>query len=178
MSVSELQERPVETIQPDLLAAANINPRSGLATDYLNHFNEIAMLLELLPQMPECAADVIDWQPASYIEHFRKSNFQGKDLAIAAYGCLDSNLKVAFETVIADIDSTIFDAQALVASGDPANPDVRAKLDTLRSEELLPLLEKANGLIHGVDPAELAFDAGPAEDKEISVQADIDALFD
>jgi hypothetical protein len=27
------------------LRAANINPRTGLATDYLNHFNEAIMLL-------------------------------------------------------------------------------------------------------------------------------------
>ncbi|MEO8318885.1 MAG: hypothetical protein ABI561_11235, partial [Bradyrhizobium sp.] len=37
------------------LKAANINPRTGLATDYLNHFNEAIMLLEMVPDMPECA---------------------------------------------------------------------------------------------------------------------------
>ena len=36
------------------LAAANINPRTGLASDYLNHFNEAVMLLDLLQQAPEC----------------------------------------------------------------------------------------------------------------------------
>jgi len=30
------------------LLAANINPRTGLATDYLNHFNEAIMLLEMI----------------------------------------------------------------------------------------------------------------------------------
>ena len=30
------------------LADANINPVTGLATDYLNHFNEAIMLLEML----------------------------------------------------------------------------------------------------------------------------------
>ncbi|MDP3655070.1 MAG: hypothetical protein Q8R67_25705, partial [Rhodoferax sp.] len=34
-----------------LLRAANINPRTGLATDYLNHFNEAIMLLEMVPDM-------------------------------------------------------------------------------------------------------------------------------
>lgn len=37
------------------LRVANINPRTGLATDYLNHFNEAVMLLEMVPDMPECA---------------------------------------------------------------------------------------------------------------------------
>ncbi len=31
----------------------NINEQTLLATDYLNHFNEIAMMLEMIPDMPE-----------------------------------------------------------------------------------------------------------------------------
>jgi hypothetical protein len=56
------------------LRAANINPRTGLATDYLNHFNEAIMLLEMIPDMPECAEDFLGWQPLSYREHFTASN--------------------------------------------------------------------------------------------------------
>ena len=41
------------------LRAANINPHTGLATDYLNHFNEAVMLLEMVPDMPECAEDFL-----------------------------------------------------------------------------------------------------------------------
>ena len=59
------------------LRAANINPRTGLATDYLNHFNEAIMLLEMIPDMPECAEDFLGWRPLSYREHFMASQFQG-----------------------------------------------------------------------------------------------------
>jgi len=52
------------------LRAANINPRTGLATDYLNHFNEAIMLLEMIPDMPECSGDFLEWRPLSYAEHF------------------------------------------------------------------------------------------------------------
>ena len=64
------------------LRAANINPRTGLATDYLNHFNEAIMLLEMIPDMPECAEDFLGWHPLSYGEHFTASNFKARDLAI------------------------------------------------------------------------------------------------
>src|ERR1700754_873979 len=67
------------------LMAANINPRTGLATDYLNHFNEAIMLLELIPDMPDCYELFLEWQPLSYAEHFIKSNFKARDLAIASY---------------------------------------------------------------------------------------------
>src|SRR5438128_4776193 len=67
------------------LQAANINPTTGLATDYLNHFNEAIMLLELLPEMPDCLEDLKAWCPLSYPEHFAASNFRDRELAIAAY---------------------------------------------------------------------------------------------
>ena len=34
------------------LADANINPATGLATDYLNHFNEAIILLDMLSKPP------------------------------------------------------------------------------------------------------------------------------
>ena len=60
------------------LADANINPATGLATDYLNHFNEAVMLLEMLSSCPECLADFLDWQPKSYREHFLGSRFKDR----------------------------------------------------------------------------------------------------
>src|SRR6058998_2382051 len=77
--------RPDEEARAARLRAANINPTTGLATDYLNHFNEAIMLLEMIPAMPECADDFLSWQPLTYAEHFVASNFKGRDLAISAY---------------------------------------------------------------------------------------------
>jgi hypothetical protein len=67
------------------LADANINPATGLATDYLNHFNEAVMLLEMLSMCPDCLDDFRGWRPLSYREHFEASRFKGRDMAIAAY---------------------------------------------------------------------------------------------
>jgi hypothetical protein len=76
---------PEEEARAAQLQAANINPRTGLATDYLNHFNEAIMLLEMIPDMPECAEEFLEWQPRSYREHFAASNFKARELAIEAY---------------------------------------------------------------------------------------------
>ena len=56
----------IDEARAAVLRAANINPRTGLATDYLNHFNEAIMLLEMIPDMPECAEDFLTWTPLSY----------------------------------------------------------------------------------------------------------------
>jgi len=81
------------------LKAANINPTTGLATDYLNHFNEAIMLLEMIPAMPECAGDFLSWQPLTYAEHFVASNFKGRDLAISAYNEAAGNIRIPFDEV-------------------------------------------------------------------------------
>src|SRR5271163_4588143 len=81
------------------LRAANINPRTGLATDYLNHFNEAIMLLEMIPDMPECAEDFLGWCPLSYREHFTASNFRARDLAIEAYDSADRAIREEFDSL-------------------------------------------------------------------------------
>ncbi len=72
-----------------VLAEANINPSTGLATDYLNHFNEAIMLLDQVATCPDCLKDFRGWQPLTYREHFLASRFKGRDLAIAAYDAAD-----------------------------------------------------------------------------------------
>src|ERR1700740_14794 len=81
------------------LRAANINPRTGLATDYLNHFNEAIMLLEMIPDMPECAEDFLGWHPLSYREHCMASNFKARDLAIEPYDSADAAIRTEFDNI-------------------------------------------------------------------------------
>src|SRR5256885_12606449 len=88
---------PIDEARAAVLRAANINPRTGLATDYLNHFNEAIMLLEMVPDMPECAEDFLTWTPLTYAEHFWASNFKARDLAIEAYECADPKVRANFE---------------------------------------------------------------------------------
>jgi hypothetical protein len=99
VSIPVRSDRQVAQSNPDRearaaqLRAANINPRTGLATDYLNHFNEAIMLLEMIPDMPECAEDFLSWHPLSYSEHFTASNFKARDLAISAYDSADASIR-------------------------------------------------------------------------------------
>jgi hypothetical protein len=38
----------------DRLEGTNINQSTLLATDYLNRFNEVVMMIEMIPDMPDC----------------------------------------------------------------------------------------------------------------------------
>lgn len=70
--------------EQDLLAA-NVNPATGLATDYLNLFNEAVMLFEMGLDMPDMAEELTEWRRRGYVEHFERSGFELKDVVVSAY---------------------------------------------------------------------------------------------
>ena len=82
------------------LAGTNINEKTLLATDYLNHFNELVMVLDLIPDMPDCLQDAREWVPKNYEEHFADSQFSDATLAIEAYAIAPPEYKVPFETTV------------------------------------------------------------------------------
>ena len=65
-----------------LVAATNVNDDTFLATDYLNHFNEIVMLLEMVPDMPDILTDAKDWRPKTYARHFLDSGLSDSGITI------------------------------------------------------------------------------------------------
>jgi hypothetical protein len=129
------------------LAAANINPRTGLATDYLNHFNEAIMLLEMIPAMPECTDDFLLWEPLSYPEHFLQSGFKGRDLAIAAYEAADPELRARFDGVCNSLTSILTEIRK--AMTEATQPEIRMRLAEQAMDWLKPLVTQAGGMING-----------------------------
>ncbi|OJU30662.1 MAG: hypothetical protein BGN91_15500 [Nitrobacter sp. 62-13] len=129
------------------LSAANINPRTGLATDYLNHFNEAIMLLEMIPDIPDCAADFMDWQPLTYPEHFMASNFKARDLAIEAYEQADPDIRARFDNVTGNM-TTILTAVASAMKG-VRQDKTRALLAIQATGWVKPLVTLAGGIING-----------------------------
>src|SRR4051812_5335223 len=129
------------------LQAANINPRTGLATDYLNHFNEAIMLLEMIPDMPDCAEDFLSWQPLSYREHFAASNFRARELAIAAYESADPAIRGEFDGITAAMTSIL--TAVGVAMRQARQHKTRATLAEQATGWVKPLVTLAGGIING-----------------------------
>jgi hypothetical protein len=131
------------------LMAANINPRTRLATDYLNHFNEAIMLLELIPDMPDCYELFLEWEPLSYAEHFIKSNFKARDLAIACYESAHPDIRMEFDTLVANMTrilTTVGDAMRTVQQD-----RTRAMLAEQAAGWVKPMVGTAGGIINGRD---------------------------
>jgi hypothetical protein len=144
---SNRHTRPITAARAAELQAANINPRTGLATDYLNHFNEAIMLLEMIPDMPECAEDFLGWQPLSYAEHFTASNFKARDLAIEAYESADAAVRAEFDNITSSMTSIL---TAVSAAMRKAQQDkTRATLAEQATGWVKPLVAQAGGIING-----------------------------
>jgi hypothetical protein len=153
----------------------NINEATLLASDYLNHFHELVMLLEAVSSEPDdFAEDLFAWKPLTYEEHFAESGFRDKNLAIAAYHRAPPRIRANFDDAVARLHR---EAVKLVG-------DIRATLygkqpgvDVLCSQavaRLSALIEEANAIANGEEIP------GTAEDSargEASGQAAIDALF-
>ena len=134
-----------------MLRAANINPRTGLATDYLNHFNEAIMLLEMIPDMPECAEDFLTWTPLSYAEHFWASNFKARDLAIEAYELADPKIRAQFDNLASTMTSIL--TAVGTAMREAKQDKTRATLAEQATNWVKPLVALAGGIINGASEA-------------------------
>src|SRR3954463_16221535 len=137
------------------LRAANINPRTGLATDYLNHFNEAIMLLEMIPDMPECAEDFLTWTPLSYAEHFWASNFKARDLAIEAYELADPKIRAQFDHLASTMTSIL--TAVGTAMREARQDKTRATLAEQATAWVKPLVALAGGIINGGSEADVDY---------------------
>ena len=159
-----------QTIDSARLTAANINPKTGLATDYLNHFNEAIMLLDLLPHTPECIVELIGWEPLSYAEHFAVSHFKDKELAIAAYEAAEPIARVRLDE-LADTMNALLVATC-EAFQKRASLDAATALAAETAARLKPLVARAGAVINGYD-IEKSDDMTTGEQ-----QATVDALLE
>jgi hypothetical protein len=137
------------------LRAANINPRTGLASDYLNHFNEAVMLLEMIPDIPECAEDFLAWYPLTYREHFMASHFKARDLAIEAYDSADAIIRAEFDNITAAMTSILTVVGA--AMREARQDKTRAMLAAQATGWVKPLVALAGGIINGGSEADVDY---------------------
>ena len=143
----------------------NINPATGLSTDYLNHFTEAVMVLEVIGTMPECLDDLRAWKVKTYSEHFAASHFSNRDTIIAAYQSADPAVRTALDETSDVLNAMVWRTRELVLrhiGTAEVEAVARRALDRLR-----PLIARTAALINGT-----AF-----EPDRQGPQAAVDAIF-
>lgn len=131
-------------------ADSNLDPETLLATDYLNHFNEIVMLLEMVPDMPEIMEEVKAWEPKAYVDHFRDSTIADRELAMEAYAHVLPVYLEPFEQTVEQLNNTIASCverlEKYIAEG---NEGMLREQAGVMSRMIQRLLDTASGIIHG-----------------------------
>jgi hypothetical protein len=136
------------------LARANINPVTGLATDYLNHFNEAIMLLEMLESCPDCADDFRAWKPLSYREHFAGSKLRDRALAIEAYEQVSPAARQDLDALTAKM-CVVLEAAHTALSGS-LTPAAAVEIAYRSVVRLKLLVARAGAVINGEADADAA----------------------
>ena len=159
-----MNESPLYQSYRSKVQGTTINGVTLLSTDYLNHFNEAVMLLEIVPDMPDMIDDVREWRPKTYQEHFADSQFKMRDLAIEAFDHSPPEFRQPFDAVVSRLNSMVVAAVESVgeaiAKGDTERlPYLVADVATaLRTE-----IDRAGAIVNG--------------SADRMAQDDVDALF-
>lgn len=129
-----------------------INPATGLATDYLNHFNEAIMLLDMLAQCPDLLDDFLSWTPMSYRDHFAASRLKDRDAIVAAYEQADPAARRKLEA-LGTAMTTMLEATRIVLRTAPPSAQTAATAGHIVAM-LKPLVARAGAVINGVPNGE------------------------
>ncbi len=147
------------------IKGTSINEQTLLATDYLNLFNEVLMILEMVSDVPEIIERAKEWQPKTYAQHFQDSNLSEGDLIVAAYEQSPGKYRMPFDETVTElngmVEDGIRDIEKAVATGEK---NLLEGVSENVVASLRQTMEKANGIIHGTVPT--------------MAQDEIDKLFD
>lgn len=118
----------------------------GLSNDYLNHFNEVLMLVEIAADAPEIVEDLKDWRPISYPDYFACSQLRRAPQARAAYDALTQENRAAFEELVHAMDRLAM--TAIRALRPPCEPDDAALVAEVTAPALRALIAQAGAFLN------------------------------
>jgi hypothetical protein len=139
-------------------AAALVNPESGIANDYLNHFNEVFLMIENLPVLlPEMVDELMQWRPMSYVEYFQRSPLPASAETLKIYETLDDSFRADFEAMIVLLDRSVLQCVELISAhrlpDGTIEPEAITEMCEKYANDLRAVLDRTADLVnHGYAP--------------------------
>jgi len=108
------------------------------------------MILEMSSTSPECLADLREWRPKTYLEHFAGSRFSNREQVIAAYKGAKPAVRDALDRAAETLNEALIKTRDIVLRQ-------RAKTETAKAVErslawLKPLISRTAAVINGTAP--------------------------
>jgi hypothetical protein len=174
MTVNEHINGPSDDLR-ERVRDTTINDTTLLSTDYCNHLNEVVMLIGMIGAVGDAAdmlAEVREWKPLTYAEHFEASGLSIGPLAIEAYDICETKYREAFDTTLEKFNQRVIagcsELADVIEGGDAEHIAFNANA---LSMELQAVIDQLGGIIHGAATTDAVDDADGLS------QDDIDALF-
>lgn len=130
----------------DDASASGRRAADGLSNDYLNHFNEVLMLVEIAADAPEIVEDLKDWRPISYPDYFACSQLRRAPQARAAYEALTLENRASFEGLVHAMDRLAM--TAIRALRPPCEPVDAALVAEVTAPALRALIAQAGAFLN------------------------------
>ncbi|HVJ53096.1 MAG TPA: hypothetical protein VM689_11560 [Aliidongia sp.] len=147
MQGTEMLEHYRERVRGTTIDASTL-----LSTDYFNLFNEVIMLLGMLPDMPDMLEDVEAWRFKTYQQHFETSGLAFAPIAIEAYEHVPPDTLMRFEENTHKLHVMIDEARhVLRATFDAGQMDRFGDKALTYSMELQCLVDVGSAIVHGQD---------------------------
>lgn len=119
---------------------------TGLSNDYLNHYSEALMLIELAADDPEIAADLTLWEPISYEAYFGNSLLRRAPRALAAYEALPVERRARFQEITGAMDELAL--AAIRALRPPCGSQAAARVAGETGPALRRLVDRAAAFLN------------------------------
>lgn len=128
----------------------NINRNRLLATDYLNHCNEVVMLIGLVADMPECMEEARGWTPKTYQAHFMDSGLSYKEQAVTAYENSPEAYRDPFDKIVIRLNVLVNESlDAIEAAEKSGKHKAAADIAMRASRDMQRLIDAASALMNG-----------------------------
>lgn len=125
-----------------------VDPASGLASDYLNQFHEVIMLLDLVGEDSDCLAELDGWFPRSYLGHFGASALAERAMVIDAYMRCTPVTRRLFDRLCAETGNMVAAGLDALMRGGPTSSAAIAPAARVLANELRTAIRRLEDIIH------------------------------
>jgi hypothetical protein len=143
-------------------ARIGVDSVTGLATDFLNQFNEVSMLLDMVADDPALLDDLEAWHARDYVAHFTASGFADRHLVLEAYALSPPLTRRRFDALCGELADVLAQGLAFLSNCRAAGADAAVAPAALAlGAEVRAHLDRLDTLIHAGRrrPAQVQVDA-------------------
>lgn len=174
------QNRRVSDDLRKRIVGKSISAVTYLATDYLNHFNEVIMLLDMIVDMPDLIEELCEWKPKTYTTHFADSGLSDQALIIEAYHAASDEDRNTLLAITSEMERIIGDTvKAAIKDNMRIDEISLTMLCSSTTEKLRERINLASGVINsGAASVATHHDVSLTHTSINDTQATVDILFD